>query len=62
MLHSLLPKGDFKKMAIKFITDRKTLLSLIQPAMTATSNKSTLPALEGLLFNLERDGVLTRRK
>ncbi len=46
-------------MAIKFITDRKTLISLIQPAMTATSNKSTLPALEGLLFNLERDGVLT---
>ncbi len=46
-------------MAIKFISDRKTLLSLIQPAMTATSNKSTLPALEGLLFSLEKEGILT---
>ena len=40
-------------MAIKFLSDRKTLLSLIQPALAATSNKNTLPALEGLLFRLE---------
>lgn len=45
-------------MAIKFLSDKKTLLSLIQPALSATSNKSTLPALEGLLFKLE-DEVLT---
>lgn len=39
-------------MAIKFICDKKTLLSLILPAQTASSNKGTLPALEGLLFTL----------
>ena len=46
-------------MAIKFISDKKTLLSLIQPALSATSTKSTLPALEGLLFSLGSDGMLT---
>ena len=45
-------------MAIKFLSDRKTLLSLIQPALSATSNKNTLPALEGLLFQLQ-DNILT---
>ena len=45
-------------MAIKFLSDKKTLLNLIQPALSATSSKSTLPALEGLLFRLE-DNVLT---
>lgn len=40
-------------MAIKFVSDRKSLLSLILPAQTASSNKGTLPALEGLLFTLE---------
>ncbi len=39
-------------MAIKFTSDKQTLLSLIQPALAATSTKSTLPALEGLLFSL----------
>ena len=42
-------------MPIKFTSDKSTLLSLIGPAMYATSNKSTLPALEGLLFNLKGD-------
>ncbi len=37
---------------MKFVSDKKTLLSLIVPAATAASNKSTLPALEGLLFKL----------
>ena len=45
-------------MAIKFTTDKKTLLALIVPALAATSNKSTLPALEGLLFTLS-DNMLT---
>ncbi|MBP5755932.1 MAG: DNA polymerase III subunit beta [Clostridia bacterium] len=40
-------------MAIKFTSDKSTLLSLITPAMYASSNKSTLPALEGLLFTLK---------
>lgn len=38
---------------MKFISDKKTLLSLILPAASAASNKSTLPALEGLLFTLK---------
>ncbi|MBP5230791.1 MAG: DNA polymerase III subunit beta [Clostridia bacterium] len=42
-------------MAIKFLSDKKTLLSLIMPALAATSNKNTLPALEGLLFRLENN-------
>lgn len=45
-------------MAIKFTSDKTTLMSLISPALYATSNKSTLPALEGLLFKLE-GSVLT---
>lgn len=45
-------------MAIEFVADKKTLLSLIQPALAATSNRSTLPALEGLLFRLQ-DNLLT---
>ncbi|MBQ3155207.1 MAG: DNA polymerase III subunit beta [Clostridia bacterium] len=45
-------------MAIQFLSDKKTLLNLIMPALAATSGKSTLPALEGLLFKLE-DNVLT---
>lgn len=42
-------------MPIKFSCDRKTLLTLILPAASAASNKSTLPALEGLLFTLRGD-------
>ena len=42
-------------MALKFISDKKTLLSLMLPAQTAASNKGTLPSLEGLLFTLEGD-------
>ncbi len=38
---------------MKFVCDKKTLLSLILPAASASSNKSTLPALEGLLFKLQ---------
>ncbi len=45
-------------MAIKFTSDKSALSSVIFPALYATSNKSTLPALEGLLFKLEGD-VLT---
>lgn len=45
-------------MAIKFTSDKSNLLSVILPALYATSNKSTLPALEGLLFKLEGN-VLT---
>lgn len=45
-------------MPIKFTSNKNTLLSLITPAMAATSNKSTLPALEGLLFRLS-DNILT---
>ncbi len=40
-------------MALRFTSDRKTLLSAIMPALAASSNKSTLPALEGLLFELK---------
>ena len=40
---------------MKFISDKKNLLSLILPAATASSNKHTLPALEGLLFTLKGD-------
>lgn len=40
-------------MSIKFKSEKSVLLSLIQPAMYATSNKSSLPALKGLLFSLE---------
>lgn len=43
---------------MKFVADKKTLLQLILPAASAASNKSTLPALEGLLFTL-KDEVLT---
>ncbi len=43
---------------MKFVSDKKTLLSLITPAASAASNKTTLPALEGLLFTLKGD-VLT---
>lgn len=42
-------------MALKFTAERKKLLSLIMPALSASSNKSTLPALEGLLFKLKGD-------
>lgn len=45
-------------MPIKFISNKSALLSLIIPALSATSTKSTLPALEGLLFSLE-DNLLT---
>lgn len=40
---------------MKFTADKKTLLSLLVPAATAASNKSTLPALEGLLLTLKGD-------
>ncbi len=40
-------------MALKFTSDRKTLLSALIPAVSASSNRSTLPALEGLLFELK---------
>ena len=44
-------------MGISFLSDKKTLLELIQPAMTAASSKSTLPALEGLLFELGKPSL-----
>lgn len=40
-------------MPIHFTADKKTLVSLIQPTMTAVSSRNTLPALEGLLFTLK---------
>ncbi len=42
-------------MPIKFTANKNTLLSLITPALGATSTKSTLPALEGLLFTLKEN-------
>lgn len=45
-------------MPIKFISNKSSLLSLINPAIFATSKKNTLPALEGLLFSL-KNNVLT---
>lgn len=45
-------------MGIKFFSDKKTLLSLILPALAATSSKGSLPAVEGLLFRL-KENVLT---
>ena len=42
-------------MSLKFTSDKKTLVTLIQPTMSAVSNKNTLPALEGLLFSLKGD-------
>jgi len=45
-------------MSIKFSSNKATMLSLITPALSATSTKSTLPALEGLLFKLENN-ILT---
>ncbi|MFR5863776.1 MAG: hypothetical protein ACLUFV_00375 [Acutalibacteraceae bacterium] len=40
-------------MPIHFTADKKTLVSLIQPTMTAVSSRNTLPALEGLLLTLQ---------
>ncbi len=40
---------------MKFVADKKTLLSMVIPAASAASNKTTLPALEGLLFTLKGD-------
>ena len=40
-------------MAIKFKTDKQNLLSLILPAASLASSKSTLPALEGILLSLD---------
>ena len=40
---------------MKFVADKKSLLSMILPAASAASNKTTLPALEGLLFTLKGD-------
>lgn len=40
-------------MAFKFTSDRRTLLGAVMPALTASSSKSTLPALEGLLFEVK---------
>ncbi len=45
-------------MPIRFTANKNTFLSLIMPALGATSTKSTLPALEGLLFTL-KDNILT---
>ncbi len=45
-------------MAIKFTSDRKTLLSALIPAVSASSNRSTLPALEGLLFELKGEELV----
>lgn len=42
-------------MSIKFTSDRDTLINIIQPAMYASSNKTTLPVLEGLLFSLKEN-------
>lgn len=38
---------------LRFTSDRKTLLGAVMPALSASSSKSTLPALEGLLFELK---------
>lgn len=51
-------RGESLKMALKFTSDRKTLLSALIPAVSASSNRSTLPALEGLLFELKGDELV----
>ncbi len=55
--HKAIKKGLFF-MSLKFSSNKSALLSVITPALAATSTKSTLPALEGLLFSLE-DNILT---
>ncbi len=42
-------------MGVKFRAEKEDLLKLISPAATGATNKSTLPALEGILFRLEGD-------
>lgn len=38
---------------LRFTSDRKTLLGVVMPALSAASGRSTLPALEGLLFEVK---------
>ena len=43
---------------LRFTSDRKTLLNVIMPALSASSGRSTLPALEGLVFEVKENATL----
>lgn len=45
-------------MPIKFTSDKYTLLNAVTPAMYASSNKTTLPILESLMFKLKDNELL----
>lgn len=42
-------------MGVKFRAEKEDLIKLISPAAAGASNKTTLPALEGILFTLDGD-------
>ena len=42
-------------MGVKFRAEKEDLIKLISPAAAGASNKTTLPALEGILFSLDGD-------
>ncbi len=42
-------------MGVKFRAEKEDLIKLISPAAAGASNKTTLPALEGILFTLQGD-------
>ncbi len=42
---------------MRFVIDKKDLLELLVPAAAASSNKNTLPALEGLLITVEGEDI-----
>ncbi len=42
-------------MGVKFRAEKEDLIKLISPAASGASNKTTLPALEGILFTLSGD-------
>ena len=42
-------------MGVKLRADKEDLIKLISPAAAGASNKTTLPALEGILFTLQGD-------
>lgn len=42
---------------MRFVIDKKDLLDILVPASSASSNKNTLPALEGLLITVEGENI-----
>ena len=48
---------DKERPKMRFIMEKKELLDLLVPAAAASSNKNTLPALEGLLITVEGEDI-----